>query len=332
MKLNLKTFVVATLLVIASAVRSAEAPVKTEAVKISRATNGESVVMLAVETQKKLGLEITNLVAAEWLPEIKAFGHVVDPAPLKDLLSDFGRALMTFDTSHQELERSKQLKKDSNLSEKAFQEIEATYRQNFLTAMVARQKIETAWGGRIAEMTGKIVVPPGTPRKPGFDSEKALVSGGLIRIDVPAGERLLLPQSARIVPLAKRELPVTASFFDRLPAMDVQTQQQGLLFLNDQPSTLDYLTPGEAVTAYIKSWVATVSGVTVPAVAVLRHEGKAWIILQKSETNFMRHEISLSRPVEGGFFIAELSATNRFILTGAQAVLSAELTGGQQPD
>jgi len=220
------------------------------------------------------------------------------------------------------------LKKDSNLSEKAFQEIEAAYGQNCLTAAVARQKIETGWGRRLAEMTGNIVVPPGTPRKPNFDLNKVLESGGLIRIDVPAGERLLLPQSARIVPLAKRELPVTASFFDRLPAMDMQTQQRGILFLNNQPNTLDYLTPGEAVTAFIKTAVAPIKGVIVPASAVLRHEGKAWIYVQRGETDFARREITLDRATADGFFIADLSASNRLIVSGAQAMLSAELSLG----
>jgi len=98
MKLNRKTFLIAVLLTGGAFARSEEAAAKTEAVKITTSTNGESLVTLAMETQKNLGLDITNLVAAEWSPEIKAFGHVVDTAPLAELLTDYGRALMTFDT------------------------------------------------------------------------------------------------------------------------------------------------------------------------------------------------------------------------------------------
>ena len=328
MKLNRKTFLIATLLVGGATVRGEEAAVKTEAVKITQNTNGETTVTLNVATQNRLGLAITNLVATEWSPEIKAFGRVVDPAPLLDLLTDFGKALMIFDASHQELERAKQLKKDSNLSEKAFQETEAIYRQNFLAVMVARQKIEASWGKKFPEMFGEIVVPPGTPRKMNPEVDAATRPGNLIRIDLPVGERGLNFSSARIEPLSKAESPITANFFDALPVVDSQTQQRGILFWRQTGQ----LIPGEAVTAFIQSAVAPVSGVTIPANAILRHEGKAWIFCQTSETNFLRREISLDHAVDGGFFTAELSATNRVVMTGAQTLLSAELTSGGQPD
>jgi hypothetical protein len=335
MKMILKFVLLTALLASAVAVRSAEPDAKaetkpearTEAIKITQGTNGEAILTLGAETQKRIGLEVANPAATEWQPEIKAFGRALDTAPLRDLLMEFYRAEMTFDTSHQELERAKQLKKDNNLSERAFQDAEATYRQNFAAVMAARLKIENGWGKRIAEMTGEIVVPPGT-RKENSVLEQLAEGGSLIRIDLPAGEHLSSPQSARIVPLAKRELPITASFFGALPVMDAQTQQQGLLFLNDKPSTADRLIPGESVTAFIKSSDAPVKGVVIPASAILRHDGKGWVFVQTGENNFSRREVSLDRAVDGGFFSAELSATNRVVVTGAQALLSAELSDG----
>ena len=327
MKMIPKFILLTALFVCAVAVRSAEPDAKTEPVKITQGTNGETILTLDAETQKRIGLETANPAATEWQPETKAFGRALDTAPLRDLLMDFFRAEMTFDTSHQELERAKQLKKDNNISDRAFQDAEATYRQNFAAVMAARLKIENGWGKKIAEMTGEIVVPPGT-RKENSVLEQLAEGGSLIRLDLPAGEHLSSPQSARIVPLAKRELPVTASFFGALLVMDAQTQQQGLLFLNDKPDTADRLIPGEAVTAFIKSSDAPVNGVVVPASAILRHEGKGWIFMQTGENNFSRRKIPLDRAVDGGFFSAELSVTNRVVVTGAQTLLSAELSGG----
>jgi hypothetical protein len=324
MKLNLKNFLIAMLLTSGAFARSEEAAAKTAAVKITASTNGESLVTLAVATQKNLGLEITNLVAAEWSLEIKAFGQVVDPAPLAELLMDYGRVLMTFDTSHQELERAKQLKKDGNLSEKAFLEAESTYRQNFSAVMVVWQKISSTWGKKFPEMFGEIVVPPGSPRKMNPAVDEATKPGNLIRIDLPVGERGLNLGAARLEPLAKSESPITAYFFDALPAVDPQTQQRGVLFWRQTGQ----LIPGEAVTAFIKTGVEPTKGATIPASAVIRHDGKAWVYLQASETNFTRREISLDRAMEGGFFTSELSTTNQLIVTGAQAMLSAELSAG----
>jgi hypothetical protein len=43
----------------------------------------------------------------------------------------------------------------------------------------------------------------------------------------------------------------------------------------------------------------------------------------------LRKEISLDRLTDNGWFVSEnLSATNRVVVTGAQTVLSAELSGG----
>jgi hypothetical protein len=326
-KFVLLTTLIASTVAVCAAEPDAKTDAKTEPVKITQGTNGETILTLDAETQKRIGLEVASPAATEWQPEIKAFGRALDTAPLRDLLMDFFRAEMTFDTSHQELERAKQLKKDSNISDRAFQDAEAIYRQNFAAVMATRLKIENGWGKRIAEMTGEIVVPPGT-RKQNLDLEKLTDSHSLIRIDLPAGERLAEPQAARIVPLAKRELPVTASFFGELPVMDAQTPQQGLLFLNDKPNTADRLIPGEAVTAFIKSGEAPVSGVVIPASAILRHEGKGSVFVQTGENNFSRREIPLDRAVDGGCFSAELSATNRVVVTGAQTLLSAELSGG----
>ena len=312
----------------AGAVRGDNDAVKTDSVKITQGTNGETILTLDVATQKRIGLEIASPPAADWQPEIKAYGRALDPAPLMDLLADLGRAQITFDSSHQELERAKQLKQDKNISERAFQDIEATYRQNLATLSVARFKIETAWGKRIAEMTGKIVVPPGTLRKPDIDLDKLAAGGGLIRVDLPAGERLTEAQAARIETLAKQELPVTASYFDVLPVMDPQTQQQGVLFLNDAPNTAERLIPGEAVTAFIKTGGTPVKGVMIPASAILRHLGKGSIFVQTGETSFLRREISLDRPIAEGFFSADLSPSDHVVVTGAQTLLSAELSGG----
>jgi len=344
MKMSSKIFLFAALFASMFAVRAAEpdakadakpdtkadakAEAKTEPIKVTQGTNGETILTLDAETQKRLGLETAGLTPTEWVPEIKAYGRALDTAPLADLMMEFGQALLAFDNAHRELERAKKLKHDENISERAFQETEATYRQNFAAVMAVRLKIETACGSRIANLPGDIVVPPGTPRKMNPLLDELTRSAGLIRLDLPVGERLANPSTARIETLTKRDQPVTASFFDKLPALDSQTQQQGLLFLNDHPDTADALARGEAVTGFIKSSVAPVSGVTVPASAILRHEGKGWVFVQSGETTFSRRELLLDRTVADGFFTEQLSATNRVVVTGAQTLLSAELSGG----
>lgn len=301
---------------------------KNDAVKIRQGADGETILTLDGETQRRIGIVAENPVAAEWQPEIRATGRVVDPAPLMDLLIEMGRAEMTFDRSHQELERAKKLKKDDNISERAFQDAEATYRDNFAAVMAVYQKISAAWGRKIPEMMGPIVVPPGTERKGDAFLKHYPEEEFLIRVDLPAGERMKNEgQAARIVSLASKEQPVTAVCFEVLPAIDPQTQQQSILFAADKSPT-NQLTAGEAITAFVKTAEPPVTGVIVPAGAVLRHDGKGWVFVQTGATDFTREEIPLDRPQAGGFFSAGLFTTNRVVVTGAQTLLSAELSGG----
>jgi hypothetical protein len=190
------------------------------------------------------------------------------------------------------------------------------------------QKISAAWGRKIPEMMGPIVVPPGTERKWDIFLKNYPEEEFLIRVDLPAGERMKNEaQEARIISLASKEPPVTAVCFDILPAIDSQTQQQGILFSVEKLAT-NQLTAGEMITAFVKNSEPPVGGVTVSAGAVLRHDDKGWIFVQTGATEFTREEMPLDRPQAGGFFSAELSATNRVVVTGAQTLLSAELSGG----
>jgi multidrug efflux pump subunit AcrA (membrane-fusion protein) len=280
-------------------------------------------------TQERLGLQTETPAPAQWQPEMKVYGRVLDPAPLLDASMELGRAEIACDRSLRELERAKQLRADNNISDRAFQDAATTHSQNRAAAEAVLFKVQTGWGRKIAGMLGSIEVPPGTQRQPDKFLEGLRDSTALIRVDLPAGERLEdQGQTARIISLAENTTPVTATCFDLLPVMDPQTQQQGILFSAGQPPT-SRLTPGEAVTAFIKTPGKPFSGVVVPAGAVLRHAGKGWVYVQTETNQFVRTEIPLDRPADNGWFVSEnLSATNRVVVTGAQTVLSAELSGG----
>lgn len=286
-------------------------------------------VTIDAETQARIGLK-TEAPAAMQLPsEMQVYGRVLDPAPLLDSIMELDRARIAFDSSLRELERAKQLKTDSNISDRAFQDATTAHAQNRAAAEALLLKIQIGWGRKIAEMLGPVELPADTQREP----EKLLAglrdAKVLIRLDLPTGERLEnQSQTARIVSLADKAVPVTATCFDLLPVMDPQTQQQEILFTADQ-SVTNRLTPGEAVTAFIKTAGDSVSGVVVPVSAVLRHQGAGWVYVQTETNQFVRTEIPLDRLTEHGWFVSQnLSATNRVVVSGAQTILSAELSGG----
>ena len=279
--------------------------------KVKQNAAGETVLTVDAETQKRIAPKIENLVATEWTPEIKGFGRVVDAATLASALTDLETARGAAEVSGKELARVTTLAKQGNASDRALQTAEAAAKHDELALAAARAKFATSWGGKLAENSA--------------DTLKSLADGAaLVRIDLAAGEFLKSPpHGARIVSLNDTASFVNADFFDVGAGVDPQTQQQSFLFLARQSS----LVPGAAVTGFLKTDGEKTSGVTIPADAVLRNEGKAWIYLQSSDTEFARHEIELDRPTDGGWFSSELSATNKVVTVGAQQLLSEELKG-----
>jgi hypothetical protein len=105
-------------------------------------------------------------------------------------------------------------------------------------------------------------------------------------------------------------------------AVDPKTQGQSLLFRVRSAGM--NLRPGTAVSARIPRPGAARSGGLAPRAALVRHEGLAWVYVEASAGNFLRREVSLDRPVEGGWVTAALHGGERVVVVGAQALLSEE--------
>jgi hypothetical protein len=67
------------------------------------------------------------------------------------------------------------------------------------------------------------------------------------------------------------------------------------------------------------------SGVVVPYSAVVWIYGKAWIYIRKDAVHFVRREVPVDHPSEGGWFSTErFSPGDRVTVQGAQLLLSEE--------
>lgn len=296
--------------------------------RLQHGANRDILVRLDAETQRIMGLRVAPLEPAELAPELKAFGQVLDAAPLAELVVELGRAQLEFDARHAELERMKVLKQQNNASIKAFQAAENAYQQSQTAAAAVRLKIRNGWGEKLVEMTGPMVVPVGSQRK--LDSSLSdLVDGRkvLVQVELTAEEHLdQQPDSARLVPLSDDTVPVQAEYFDTTRTADPHTRSRGLLFLVE--TTRPRLVPGMALSAFVKTDGAAMAGVLLPRSAVVRFNGATWVYLQTGSDTFVRQEVTLDRPLERGWFVrGSLSADSKVVMTGAQQLLSEELKG-----
>jgi hypothetical protein len=288
---------------------------KAEESHVKRGALGGIIVTLDAETQKRIGLELEVPASAQWQPEVKGYGHVVDPAPLASLLAELASAHVAAETSQREFERLKTLAEQNNASVRALQAAEAMAKRDQLLVESLRTKLILGWGKAVLERDDP----------PAFVKSLANREQALVRVDLPAGESLNRPpSSARLISLSDSEHPVAAEFFDTAPAVDPQTQGQGFLFLvSGKPAGFS---PNVAVTAYVNIPGESLNGVIVPSSAVIRYQGKAWVYVRTGDKEFTRREIPLDHPGANGWFVSSgVTDKDRVVASGTQTILSEEL-------
>ncbi len=281
---------------------------------VSHDENGNVVVNISDDTQGDIGLSVTQPEASQWSPEVKGYGQVMDPAPLAALLTELATAQAAWPASSNELARLQTLAAQGNASTRALQAAEAAAAHDLLAIQSARARLVLGWGAAVADRNDL----------PGFVQSLASLNSALIRIDLPAGEGLPAPpEGARIVTLAGTS--VTAEFLGPVANVDPQTQGCGFVFLLNQNAAR--LLPGEAVTGWLKTPGAPLTGVVIPRDAIVRTQGGGWVyVLNAGGEGYTRIRITLDRPTETGWFVDKGVATaDHIVTTGAQTLLSEEL-------
>jgi hypothetical protein len=284
---------------------------KKEKPRVQHGTNGETVINLDAETQKKMGLQTTQLEAMQLGSELKAFGRVLDPSIFANQIVDFNSAQVTAEASQAELNRLKSLATSDNASPKAVQAAEASAARDKAQFEGARLRLRASWGqlgsrpdlSALVESLGKL-------------------EGVLVQANLPADQSMDKPPArARILTLAGKE-PVPAELLGPATISDPQTQGRGFLFL--VRTNQSALTPGMAITALLSTDDPAEAGVKIPRSAVVQKNGEAWVYIKIVEETFKRVQVSTDRPVSGGWFITTLKPGEPIVITGAQEMLSEE--------
>ncbi len=285
-------------------------------------TNGQSFVKLDKESQQHAGMKVAELEAAMLKPEIRSYGHVLDPAPLAALVAEIATARAALEASKKEFQRWKLLhSQGQNVSARALEAAEASMKRDQIATDTAHWRLVSGWGKAVVNR----------PDLPEFVRSLSAVETALVRIDLPLGQVLAQPPvGGRIAALATPEQPAEAQLVGPVPVADPQTQGQGFLFLlRTRP-----LPPGTAVIGWLALAGETASGVLVPRSALLRHQGQTLVYLQVNDDVFQRKEVELEHPTESGWFVGEgLKPQQKIVVTGAQQLLSEELKeyGGEPP-
>jgi hypothetical protein len=280
---------------------------------VEHRSNGATVIHLDQQAQRLVGLQTATLSAATQPPEIRAYGRVLDPAPLVTMVSDIASERAAVDASSREYERLKALAQTQNASAKALEAADAAMKRDQIALQAAQANLIAMWGKAIAE----------EPNLHAFVQSLARLETVLVRLDLPTGETATLsPTGARLLLPGTGE-PIAARFLSLAPITDSQVQGEGFLFV--VTNTPPRLTPDLTLTGFLELPGEPRQGVIILDPAVVRSAERAWIYLQNDETNFTRREITLDDPVSSGWFVTNNIAPGaRLVVTGAQMLLSEE--------
>lgn len=288
--------------------------------------DGESIVTLDPATQMKSGITVTPLEPVSHHGELRAYGIVLQPQDLIDLRNNYAaakarveRTRASLEASRKAYERLKTLRENNrNISDKAFQTAEATWRSDEAEARAAEEALHTLEDtGR--QQWGPVITTWLLDGLPAF-ARLLEQQDILIQITLPSGAQVSSwPQNAWVQTADGKR--ISARFVSPSPRTDPRIQGMSSFFL--APAQTGLL-PGMNVIAYLPVG-PQVSGVIIPDSAVVWWQGKAWVYVQKDTGRFARREISTDQPVQNGWFIEKsFSAGDWLVTSGAQLLLSEE--------
>jgi multidrug efflux pump subunit AcrA (membrane-fusion protein) len=267
--------------------------------------------------QPIIGLQTFTLQPAQVSPELKAYGHVLDPSPLASIVADLITAEAAGQASAAELARLKTLAPQGNASERAVQNAQAAAVHDQAQIQAIRLRLLAGWGSGISQRTDL----------PDFIQSLGSLSSAIVELEVPAGETFTgSPTGARLFTLGDQTNAVAAQLIGPAPNVDPQMQGRGFLLLVS-PNPLR-LAPGAAVTGLLSLPGDPRTGVLLPREAVVWFNGLTWTYLQVSGDSFQREQVTLDTPLDNGWFVASgLKAQDKVVTTGGQQLLSEELKG-----
>ena len=280
--------------------------------RVSRSPQGEIILTLDAETQKRIGLAVAPLSPAAHHATRQGFARVVDATSLTPLLNELALARTNLAASEKELARAKVLAAQTNLSEKALLAAENAAGRDRLAVQAMEDKLALAAGRELANRADL----------PELSRSFAVLEAALVRVDLSAGETLPTPAAkARLFAPANEAELFEAEFIGPATSVEPEFQGQAFLYLASQANRR--LAPGANLTAILELPGDATPGVVVPRVAVVRSEGRGWAFVQTGDDTFVRREVALTRPTSDGWFVASsFKPGEKVVVTGTQVLLS----------
>jgi len=296
----------------------------------ARVEDGRPVVHLSGQSQAAAGIVVEALRAATRESAFEAYGIVANLQPLAELrgrylaaAADARAAKATLNLAESEARRMEALfRDDRNVSEQAMQAAQARLRAEHSRQSAAdqaaagiRETMRGVWGEAVTAWA----VNPDSDMMRSLLEQKAFLLQLVLPHDLP---RSSVHGRISVAPALAREHYRPAIFVADSPQIDPALPGETYFYLVKGGS----FRAGMRVAARIKLQGAALSGVIVPAAAVVWHAGKAWAYVKHDDERFARFEVSTADELDGGWFNATgFDDGDEVVVSGAQLLLSEEL-------
>ncbi len=281
-------------------------------------------VKISAEAVARLGVATQVVEAAQYRELIDAVAVGVDPSPLFQLAGDLAIAESAQRLSGQALERARALYADNaNGSRQNVEAAEAQATQDAVHAEVLQRRVVAEWGGPLmrAQSRGELIDRLG----------RGLAA--IVRIDLdPSAQIAEQPATMQVQVLSVAGSSPTAAVVLGEPwaAPSANPLRPGPS-LYAVSADVAVARPGWRARAVVTGMQAqAVSGARLPAQALVYAEGRAWCYLATKEPGvFRRVAVDVSRPLDGGYFVATDPGAGASVVVGGAGLLLAEELGSQ---
>jgi hypothetical protein len=291
---------------------------------------GRPVVRVTAQSQAASGMVVQALKAGRSEAAAEAYGMVMNLQPLAELrgryltaVADARAVKVAATAAEQEYQRMEVLfRDDRNVSEQALRAAEGRYRAEAARQLAAernaesiRDSIRSAWGETIVGWATN----PDSRVMQQLLQQSAFLVQLVLPYDLP---RRALQGKVTVAPAVSRENARPARFVADSPQVDAALPGETCFYLVEGGG----LRAGMRVIAHVPLGSGVVSGVIVPAAAVVWHAGKAWVYVKDGDgESFARHEVFATQELDGGWFNTGLEPGAEVVVSGAQLLLSEEL-------
>ncbi|MCL5267116.1 MAG: hypothetical protein M1469_03305 [Bacteroidetes bacterium] len=287
------------------------------------------VLTISSESQRVSGIVTRRLPAFPHRGSIAAYGEVIDLRSLIGLRNTYTtakaearKAVIQLEISRNEYSRAKTIFNSTKyLSLEKLQSAEAAFDSDLADSEAAVQDL-SGLKGEITQEWGTVIARWVTDNSPAAEE---LIDHKLtiIVLTIPPNSGINeAPRTAEVESADGKVLEATLVSFSPVsnPAIQGVTYFYSAL---TNPS----LSVGMNVVAHLAVGRQSI-GVVTPASAVVWQSGSAWVFLRTGKTNFVRKEIALTEPTEGGWFVSRgVDPGDEIVVDGAQLLLSQEFNG-----